>query len=144
MIRVENENQRIERLLNAKLYFVKAWAALELMMINDIEKSADLKENLLYNLGTVAIIGSLFGGANLVSFMSGVSGVDNTDIGEFIGSVRFTSAGAGLTAAFYSAVIMSMTNAIPKVIQDLSSLVFKFLSRFCRAGRASLRRIDLE
>jgi hypothetical protein len=87
-------------------------------MISGITDSAELKENILGNIGTVAVIGALFGGANLASFMSvtGVEVGDPTIVGQLIGAIRFSAAGAGLISSVYAAIIMTMMNAIPKVL----------------------------
>ena len=113
-----SENQEIERLLKSKPFYIKVWAVLELNMISGITDSAELKENILGNIGTVAVIGALFGGANLASFMSvtGVEVGDPTIVGQLIGAIRFSAAGAGLISSVYAAIIMTMMNAIPKVL----------------------------
>ena len=87
-------------------------------MVRDIVDPAELKENIKANLSTVAIIGALFGGTNTASFMAadGVNEEKQTQIGQFIGALRFLAAALGFGAAVYSAVIMTMTNSIPKVI----------------------------
>jgi len=117
MIRKKSENDVIAEKLAAKPLYIKVWAVLELKMIAGVKDSAELKSNILGNLSTIAVIGALFGGANLSSFMSanGVNEGDHTFVGQIIGAVRFMAAGAGLIAAVYSAIIMTMTNAIPKV-----------------------------
>lgn len=116
-----------ENIVPKQPYYIEVWAVLELKIIRGIKESAELKSNFVGNLGTVAVVGALFGGANLASFMSGVSEVYNKDVGEFIGSFRFTAACAGLISAVYSSVIMVMMNAIPKVIyfKGLYSLLYR-------------------
>ena len=114
-----SENQEIERLLKSKPFYIKVWAVLELNMISGITDSAELKENILGNIGTVAVIGALFGGANLASFMSGVEDGQSAGVGQFIGFVRFMAAGGGLITAVYAAVIMAMINTLPKVTYSL-------------------------
>ena len=127
-IRVRTENQEIERLLKDQPLYIKVWAVLELNMISGITDSAELKENILGNLGTVAVIGALFGGANLSSFMTatGIEVGDPTIVGQLIGCIRFTAAGCGLVASVYAAIIMTMMNAIPKVLYYKAFLCFCF------------------
>ena len=100
-------------------YYVKVLAALEIKMLEGIEDSVELQDNCLGNLGTVAVIGTLFGGANLASFMSGVEDGQSAGVGQFIGFVRFMAAGGGLITAVYAAVIMAMINTLPKVTYSL-------------------------
>lgn len=102
--------------------YMKAVAMLELKMLTDIWDPVELKDNFLDNFSTVAVIGSLFGGANLASFMSGIDVDDHGGFGQTIGAVRFMAAGGGLTSALYSSVIMAMINALPEVIS------FKYFS----------------
>jgi len=116
--RSRREEDIILELIENKPWYLQIWAILELKMVRDIVDPAELKENIKANLSTVAIIGALFGGTNTASFMAadGVNEEKQTQIGQFIGALRFLAAALGFGAAVYSAVIMTMTNSIPKVI----------------------------
>jgi hypothetical protein len=116
--RSRREEDIILELIENKPWYLQIWAILELKMVRDIVDPAELKENIKANLSTVAIIGALFGGTNTASFMAadGVNEEKQTQIGQFIGALRVLAAALGFGAAVYSAVIMTMTNSIPKVI----------------------------
>ena len=113
----KREADIIRELIEKKHCIVRVWAPLELKMITHVEDPAELKKKLKANLNTVAIIGALFGGANLASYMSatGVDEDNHNDMSAIVGGIRFMAAGCGLATAVYSAIIMSMVNAIPKV-----------------------------
>ena len=116
--RSRREEDIILELIENKPWYLQIWAILELKMVRDIVDPAELKENIKANLSTVAIIGALFGGTNLSSFMA-ANVVDVNDmniIDQIIVFARFLSAACGLLTAVYSAIIMSMLNAIPKVL----------------------------
>jgi len=104
-------------------FYIEIWAVLEMKILRGIKNPAELKQNFLGNLGTVAVIGTLFGGANLSSFMSGFNEGDHEGIGQLVGAVRITAAGWGLVSAVYSAIIMTMMNAVPKVIHFIETFL---------------------
>jgi len=112
--RSRREEDIILELIENKPWYLQIWAILELKMVRDIVDPAELKENIKANLSTVAIIGALFGGTNTASFMAadGVNEEKQTQIGQFIGALRFLAAALGFEAAVYSAVIMTMTEPI--------------------------------
>jgi len=114
----KHEADIINELVDKKWCIIQVWAPLELKMIKNVVDPGELKENMKANLSTVAIIGALFGGTNLSSFMA-ANVVDVNDmniIDQIIVFARFLSAACGLLTAVYSAIIMSMLNAIPKVL----------------------------
>jgi tellurite resistance protein TehA-like permease len=122
-----NEADRMALFIKEKIAqkpcWLKIWAVLELRMIKNLEDPAELKENIKANLGTIAVVGALFGSSNLSSFMSarGVNPDKHNVISFLIGAIRVCAAGSGLLAAVYSAVILTMTNAIPKVSSLLNN-----------------------
>lgn len=116
--RPKHEADIIDELADRKNCIIQVWAALELKMIKNVVNPGELKENMKANLSTVAIIGALMGGNNLSSFMK-ANAVDVNDmdiIDQITVFFRILSAIFGLVTAVYSAIIMSMVNAIPKVI----------------------------
>jgi hypothetical protein len=111
---MRSENEYIAQEIKKKWLLVKLLAPLELKMIRNVDDPKELFDKLKGNLGTIAVVGALFGSASLGSFNSGAGDTKMLAGTTFaLGFVRVCAAGAGLCAAILSALIVTMMNSVP-------------------------------
>ena len=108
------ENDYIAQEIEKKWLLIKFLAPLELKMIRNVDDPKELSEKIKGNLGTIAVVGALFGSQSLSSFNSGAGDSKMLAATTFaIGFVRICAAGAGLCASILSALIVTMMNSVP-------------------------------
>ena len=108
------EDSYISDTIKKQWCIVKVWAALEIKMITNVRDPKEVKESIKGNLGTMAVVGALFGSAALGSYMSATGIEDGTKdlMKTIVGSCRVFAAGCGLAGAIMSATNVTLMNTV--------------------------------